>query len=48
MSTFLGIAGLCLFVGGFVFWTWGLMAAAKRGDQMDEECQFNHDWRPRS
>lgn len=34
----IAIIALCLLVGGFMFMVWGLCAAAKRGDQMDEEC----------
>lgn len=33
-----------IFVALFMFLVWGLCAAAKRGDEMDELAQFSHRW----
>lgn len=46
MTTILWIAA-SLFVLAIYVLGWALCAAAKRGDEMDEDCQFTHDWAER-
>lgn len=47
ITTILWIAA-AFFVALIWFFGWALCAAAKRGDAMTEECEFNHDWVERS